>query len=155
MALPEAPPPARRARGALSAADPSAPAVDANDVLDPTKHDALAAAVARLSPEDAAMFLARLEAAITKRKLQLTAYLVAMAVWLVAMLGALVYYGSHDGFVGWVFLVPFALVGAILWGFGAWSERVAARIRAAGAAGPGLGSEAATPAAAPGAGGAR
>ena len=49
---------------------------------------------------------------LKKRKIQLTGYLVAMVVWLVGMIFALVYYGTHDGFVGWVFLVPFALVGA-------------------------------------------
>lgn len=99
------------------------------DVFDPRKHDDLAKAVARLSPDQAAFFLAKLEAAVTKRKIQLTGYLVAMVVWLAGMLGALVYYGSRDGFVGWVFLVPFALVGAVLWGFGRWSERVAESIR--------------------------
>jgi hypothetical protein len=99
------------------------------DVFDPRKHDDLAKAVARLSPDEAAFFLARLEAAVTKRKIQLTGYLVAMAVWLAGMLGALVYYGSRDGFVGWVFLVPFALVGVVLWGFGRRSERVAESIR--------------------------
>lgn len=103
------------------------PSVD--DVFDPKKHDDLAAAVAKLSPEEAAFFLNRLEAVVTKRKIQLTGYLVAMVVWLAAMVGALVYYGSVDGFVGWIFLVPFGLVGAVLWGFGRWAEAVAARVR--------------------------
>ncbi len=101
----------------------------AEDVFDPRKHDELAAAVAKLSPEEAAFFLSRLEAAVTKRKIQLTGYLVAMAVWLAGMVGALVYYGVSEGFVGWVFLVPFALVGLVLWGFGRWSEKVAESIR--------------------------
>ena len=103
------------------------PLVD--DVFDPRKHDDLAQAVARLSPDEAAFFLARLEAAVTKRKLQLTGYLVAMVVWLAGMLGALAYYGTHEGFVGWIFLIPFALVGLVRWGFGRWSERVAESIR--------------------------
>ena len=101
----------------------------ADDVFDPTKHDQLAQAIAQLSPEEAAFFLSKLEAAVTKRKIQLTGYLVAMVVWLAAMVGALVYYGVREGFVGWVFLVPFALVGAVLWGFGRWAERSAASIR--------------------------
>lgn len=113
---------AEEAKGASPSAD---------DVFDPTKHDQLAQAIAQLSPEEAAFFLSKLEAAVTKRKLQLTGYLVAMVVWLAAMVGALVYYGTHDGFVGWVFLVPFALVGAVLWGFGRWAERTAASIRGA------------------------
>lgn len=106
---------------------PSDPSVD--DVFDPSKHDDLAAAVARLAPEEAAFFLRRLEAAVTKRKIQLTGYLVSMAVWVAGMIGALVYYGSVDGFVGWVFLMPFALVGVVLWSFGRWAEKIAARIR--------------------------
>ena len=35
-----------------------------------------------------------------------------------------IYFGTHEGFVIWVFVIPFALVGAILYGFGRWSERV-------------------------------
>lgn len=102
------------------------------DVFDPRKHDDLAKAVARLSPDEAAFFLARLEAAVTKRKIQLTGYLVAMVVWLAGMVGALVYYGTHDGFVGWVFLLPFGLVGLVLWAFGRRSEQVAESIRITG-----------------------
>lgn len=108
----------------------------AEDVFDPGKHDQLAQAIAELSPEEAGFFLRRLEAAVTKRKIQLTGYLVAMAVWLAAMVGALIYYGSSDGFVGWVFLVPFALVGAVLWAFGRWSEKVAASIQITAPAAP-------------------
>jgi hypothetical protein len=99
------------------------------DVFDPRKHDDLAKAVARLSPDEALFFLSKLEAAVTKRKIQLTGYLVAMVVWLAGMVGALAYYGTHDGFVGWIFLVPFGLVGLVLWGFGRWSERAAESIR--------------------------
>lgn len=99
------------------------------DVFDPRKHDELAKAVAQLSPEEAQFFLGRLEAAVTKRKIQLTGYLVSMVAWLAGMIGALVYYGTHEGFVGWVFLVPFGLVGVVLWGFGRWSEKAAEAIR--------------------------
>jgi hypothetical protein len=101
---------------------------DVEDVFDPDKRDNLAKAVAELSPEEAIYFLNRLEAAVTKRKLQLTGYLVAMVVWLASMLGALVYFGTHEGFVGWIFLVPFGLVGVVLWGFGRWSEKIAQTI---------------------------
>jgi hypothetical protein len=105
-------------------------APSAEEVFDPRRHDDLARAVAQLAPEEAAFFLQKLEAAVTKRKIQLTGYLVAMGAWLVAMVGGLVYYGTHDGFVGWVFLLPFALVGAILWWFGRRAEQVAERIQA-------------------------
>ena len=81
-------------------------------------------AVKNLSPDEAAFFLHKLEVAFRKRKIQLTGYLVAMVVWLVAMVLALVYAGMHDGFVGWVFLLPFGFVGVILYAFGRWAERV-------------------------------
>jgi hypothetical protein len=96
-------------------------------VFDVKKHDEVARAIAKLSPDEAAFFLHKLEMAIVKRKIQLTGYLVALVVWLVAMLFALAYYGTHAGFVGWVFLVPFALAGVILYAFGGWAERVARR----------------------------
>jgi hypothetical protein len=111
------------------------PPVD--DVFDPRKHDELAQAVAKLSPDEAMFFLSKLEAAVTKRKIQLTGYLVGMVVWLAGMVGALVYYGTHDGFVGWIFLVPFALVGLVLWGFGRWAEKAAESIRITGRPTPG------------------
>ncbi len=104
-----------------SAEDPLvAQAFDAN------KHAALARAIEDLSPDEAEFFLHKLERALRKRKIQITGYLAAMAVWLLAMTGALVYFGMHDGFVGWVFLLPFGLVGAVLYGFGRWAEHVGA-----------------------------
>ena len=96
--------------------------------LSTANQDDLAKAVAQLSPEEALFFLAKLEAVINKRKLQLTGYLVAVVVWLICMFLALAYYGTHDGFVGWVFLAPFALVGVILWAFGKWSEKIGKRV---------------------------
>ncbi|MCX5744927.1 MAG: hypothetical protein NT062_20760 [Proteobacteria bacterium] len=91
-----------------------------------SKDDDLKAAIANLSPEEATFFLAKLEAAYKKRKLQLTGYLVAMASWLVGMVLAFAYFGTHDGFTGWVFLVPFGLVGLVLYAFGRIANRVGA-----------------------------
>jgi hypothetical protein len=91
---------------------------------DDDKHAELARAIEKLSPEEAAFFLHKLELAIRKRKIQALGYLVAMAAWLAGMTFALVYYGSSSGFVGWVFFVPFGLVGAVLWIFGRWANRV-------------------------------
>lgn len=93
--------------------------------FDAKKHEDLARAIERLSPEDAAYFLHKLELAIKKRKIQITGYLVAMVVWLAGMIFALAYYGMHDGFVGWIFLVPFGFVGLVLYTFGGWAERIA------------------------------
>jgi hypothetical protein len=94
--------------------------------FDPSKHDDLEAAVKQLDPEAAQFFLLKLEAAIKKRKIQITGYLVAMIAWLAGMVFALAWYGTHDGFVGWAFLLPFGLVGVILYAFGRWAEKVAA-----------------------------
>ena len=99
---------------------------------DPTEipeGDDLATAIAKLSPDEAEFFLAKLEAVMLKRKMQLTGYLVALVVWVVTMFLALAYYGTHDGFVGWVFLVPFALVGATLFAFGKWADRISQSVK--------------------------
>lgn len=87
-----------------------------------SEHD-LADAVGKLSPREAEVFLRKLEAALRKRKIMLSGYLVAMVVWVIAMAGALAYFGMASGFVGWVLLAPFALVGLILWWFGAWADK--------------------------------
>jgi hypothetical protein len=92
--------------------------------FDPKKHEDLARAIEKLSPDQAAFFLHKLEMAIRKRKIQITGYLVAMGVWLVGMMFALAYFGMHDGFVGWVFLAPFGLVGLVLYVFGRWADAV-------------------------------
>jgi hypothetical protein len=89
-----------------------------------SKHEELLKMFNELPPEVSAYYVVKLEATLKKRKLQLTGYLVALLVWLVAMVLALAYFGSTDGFTGWVFLVPFALVGGILYLFGKWSEAV-------------------------------
>ena len=101
----------------------SSPEDMVEQAFDPKSQDGLARAIEQLSPEEAQYFLDKLERAIRKRKIQLTGYLVAMLVWLLGMVGALAYYGMSSGFVGWVFLAPFALVGAVLWGFGKWANR--------------------------------
>jgi hypothetical protein len=92
--------------------------------FDADKHDQLARAVEQLTPEEAAFFLDKLERAIKKRKIQVMGYLVAMVVWAAGMVCALAYFGISSGFVGWVFLVPFGLVGGVLWAFGKWADKV-------------------------------
>ena len=87
-------------------------------------HEDLARAVERLTSDEAAFFLLKLEAAIKKKKIQISGYLAAMLAWILGMMGALVWYGTHDGFVGWVFIAPFGVVGVILFAFGKWAERV-------------------------------
>jgi len=87
-------------------------------------HAEIAAAIEKLTPEEAAYFLHRLEAAFRKRKIQLSGYLVAMVAWLVGMVLALIYFGMNDVSSMWAFLVPFGIVGVILYTFGTWAERV-------------------------------
>jgi hypothetical protein len=89
----------------------------------------LARAIAKLSPDEAQFFLAKLEAVLKKRRLQLFGYLIALAVFLIGMFFAIAYWGTHDGFVGWVFLIPFALVGVILVVFGKWGDAIAASVK--------------------------
>ncbi len=101
--------------------------LDPEQAFDPAKHDELAEAIKKLSPEEAAFFLWKLEISVRKRKVQLTGYLVAMLIWLVGMVGALVIYGLSEGFIGYVFLIPFGLVGVTLWAFGKWAERISAQ----------------------------
>jgi hypothetical protein len=92
--------------------------------FDANQHEDLAKAVEQLSPEEAQFFLLKLEAALKKRKLTLLGYLVAMIVWLIGMVFALAYFGIAEGFVGWVFLMPFMAVGVILYLFGRWANKV-------------------------------
>lgn len=88
------------------------------------KMDNIAQAVAQLSPEEAQFFLDKLERVMRKRKVQLTGYLIALVIWLVGMFFALAYYGTHDGFTGWVFLVPFGVAGLVIYGFGRYAGRM-------------------------------
>ena len=103
---------------------------DADDVEeaidDAAKQAELARAIEKLSPEEAAYFLFTIETKLRARKIQLVGYLVGIVIWLAGMFFALVYFGLAEGFAGWVFLVPFASFGAILYIFGRWSNKVAA-----------------------------
>jgi hypothetical protein len=92
--------------------------------FDVSKKDEVAAAIAKLTPEEAQLVLAKLEATFRKRRMQATGYIIAVVAWAVAMVCALAYDGATEGFVGWAYLLPFAIVGVILWIVGKWSERV-------------------------------
>ena len=83
----------------------------------------LAELIGKLNPVEAEFFLKKLEAALRKRKIMLSGYIVAMVAWVVGMVCALAYFGIASGFTGWVFLVPFLIVGVILWLFGTFAER--------------------------------
>jgi hypothetical protein len=83
----------------------------------------LAELIGNLNPAEADFFLKKLEAALRKRKIMLSGYIVAMVAWVVGMVCALAYFGIASGFTGWVFLAPFLIVGVILWVFGSLAER--------------------------------
>lgn len=87
-------------------------------------HPDLAREIETLSPEEAAMFVTLVQAAIKKRRVQLVGYLLALVALLMGMLVALYMYGTREPgeFVGWVFLIPFILVGGVLVIFGRWSR---------------------------------
>jgi hypothetical protein len=117
----------RRPSAALPVGRRSRPSTDdplVAKAFDAGQHEELARAVEQLSPEEARFFLHKLETALRKRKIQLMGYLVAMLVWVLGMVCALAYFGMADGFVGWVFLVPFGVVGVILYVFGMWANKV-------------------------------
>ncbi len=84
--------------------------------------------IASLNPEEAEYFLKKVEAALQKRKIMLSGYIVAMVAWLVGMVCALAYYGTSSGHPIWVFAIPFLIVGVILWAFGVMSERAGAHL---------------------------
>ena len=100
---------------------------NADDAFDKDKQDAVAEAMKQMSPEERDLFIHLLKAKYTKRKIQLTGYLVGLMLWLLGMVFALVIYGTSSGFVGWVFLVPFVALGATLWAFGKWSEKAGSK----------------------------
>src|SRR6185312_13875515 len=83
----------------------------------------LAELIGKLNPVEAEFFLKKLEAALRKRKIMLSGYIVAMVAWVVGMVCALAYFGIASGFTGWVFLAPYLIVGVILWVFGTFAER--------------------------------
>lgn len=93
--------------------------------LDPKNEDHVAEAIKQLSPEEAAHFVALLEKAIHRRRIQLFGYLVSLVVFLISSWFALAYFAAADEgeFTMWVFFIPFLLVALIFWSFGRWSNR--------------------------------
>lgn len=80
----------------------------------------------QLSPAQAEMFLEILEITMKRRRIMMAGYALALVIMIVGMLWALYMYGTHEygTFIGWVFFVPFGLLGLVLWGFGRWAKSV-------------------------------
>ena len=69
-----------------------------------------------------AMVVARLE---KRRKINLTAYLLAFLVMVGGIIGSLFYIAAAPGeFRGWILLVPLGVTGLIFSIFGRWAKRV-------------------------------
>ncbi len=88
----------------------------------------LAKLIGELDPAEADYFLKKLEAALRKRKIMLSGYIVAIVAWLVGMVCAVAYFGLANGFAAWVFLIPFLIVGGILWVFGSLADKAGKRV---------------------------
>jgi len=79
----------------------------------------------RLTQDQIDRLMAQIEKVERKRKIMLAGYLVALAVLVLGQAGAFWIFASAPSgtFVGWVFIVPFGVVGAVLWLFGRWAAR--------------------------------
>lgn len=111
-------PPTAAAVAAGTAPTGAAAAKDlAQRLQDPAFQADIEKAVRELPPERAAELVAMLEASMRRRKLELLGYLAAAAIVVVGMVGALIVMGSGEGgtFLGWVFLIPLALAGLVMW----------------------------------------
>lgn len=88
--------------------------------------DGMDDAIANLSPEEAAMFVVLVQTALRKRRILLAGYIATLLVMVGGMLAAFYLYAHRQPgqFLGWVMLVPFALVGAVLFAFGRWARRL-------------------------------
>lgn len=73
----------------------------------------LEAALDKLSPQEAEMFVRALELTMKKRRIMMFGYLSAALLMVIGFLWAFYMYGTHDQhkFIGWVFLVPFTIAG--------------------------------------------
>ena len=115
------PPSAASTAASASAATATAGKVAAKDLAqrlkDPEFQRDIEQAVRDLPPERAAELVAMLEASMRRRKLELYGYLAAAVIVVVGMGAALMFMGSakENSFVGWVFLIPLALAGLVMW----------------------------------------
>jgi hypothetical protein len=92
---------------------------------DPERQARLAAAIEKLTPDEAQKVLAILEREMKKRSIQLYGYIASGIALIIGMVGVLVYWGSvPDGTpVAWTIPIPFLFVAIILLVFGRWSNR--------------------------------
>jgi hypothetical protein len=79
----------------------------------------------KLSQDQIERLIAKIEQVERKRKIMLAGYLLAAFLLIVGQVTAFFVFATAPSgvFVGWVFFVPFLVVGLVLWGFGRWAGR--------------------------------
>jgi hypothetical protein len=77
-----------------------------------------------LTPEVKAAFAMVVERLEKRRRIKLTAYLLALVVMLGGLVGALLYMAAAPKqFRGWALFLPLLFTGFIFWIFGRWEKR--------------------------------
>lgn len=100
--------------------------------------ETLEEAIAKLSPEQADMFMRALSLTMKKRRLMLVGNLLALFLMIAGMLWAFASYANREtgSFAAWVFLVPFGSAGFCMWIFGKLAKRAGAQTHTTLAQGP-------------------
>ncbi len=95
--------------------------------------ETLEEAIAKLSPEQAEMFMKVLSLTMKKRRIMLIGNLLALLLLLSGMLWAFVAFANREpgSFSAWVFLVPFGSAGLSLWIFGKYASQAGTKTTAA------------------------
>ena len=90
--------------------------------------DSLEEAIAKLTPEQAEMFMRALTLTMHKRRLMVIGNLLALLFMIFGFIAAVVIYAQREPgtFMGWIFLIPFAAGAASLWFFGGRAKRAGA-----------------------------
>lgn len=96
-----------------------------NDVETDTEGESLEEAIAKLTPEQAEMFMKALTLTMKKRRLMLMGTLLALLVLVAGTIWAFITFANREpgSFKIWVFLVPFAGAGLSMWIFGRLAKR--------------------------------
>lgn len=93
--------------------------------FDPRDPAAVAAALAKLSPQQAAAFIDRLEKIMLRRRIQTWGYLLALLVFAVGAIVGLTYWALVQTWTSLMLLtVPVMLAGMIMMAFGRWAKKI-------------------------------
>jgi hypothetical protein len=98
----------------------------AEKAFDRSKHAEIEEAIKQLTPEEAAVFVKQIETSLKRKKLLLWGYLSVVLTLCIGTMWAFYMYGTREPgtFVGWVFLVPFGISGALFLLFGQLARRI-------------------------------